>query len=46
MGAFGIIASWAVRRAGQGSPRVVRLAASVPALASVVVGVWWVIAAR
>ena len=46
MAAFGIVASWAVRSAGRESARLMRLAASVPALASVVVGVWWVVAAR
>jgi sulfite exporter TauE/SafE len=45
MAGFGVIASWAVRSAGQGSPRLMRIAASIPAIASVVVGVWWVIAA-
>lgn len=45
MAAFGGIAGWAVRRAGRRSTSVLRVAASFAALASVVVGVWWTIAA-
>jgi sulfite exporter TauE/SafE len=45
MAAFGGIAGWAVRRAGRRSTTVLRAAASFAALASVVVGVWWTLAA-
>jgi sulfite exporter TauE/SafE len=45
MAAFGGIAGWAVRRAGRRSTSVLRAAASFAALASVVVGVWWTLAA-
>jgi sulfite exporter TauE/SafE len=45
MAAFGAVAGWAVRRAAHRSGSVLRLAASCAALASVVVGVWWTIAA-
>jgi sulfite exporter TauE/SafE len=45
MAAFGGIAGWAVRRAGSRSTSVLRATASFAALASVVVGVWWTLAA-
>jgi sulfite exporter TauE/SafE len=45
MAAFGGIAGWAVRRAGRGSTTMLRAAASFAAVASVVVGVWWTVAA-
>jgi sulfite exporter TauE/SafE len=45
MAAFGVVAGWVVRGAGRPSPVLVRATSSVAALASVVVGVWWVIAA-
>jgi high-affinity nickel permease len=45
MAAFGVVAGWAVRGGGHPSPRLVRATSSVTALASVVVGVWWFIAA-
>ena len=45
MAAFGVAAGWAVRGAGFPSPRLVRTTSSVAALASVVVGMWWFIAA-
>ena len=45
MAAFGVAAGWAIRGAGHPSPRLVRATSSVAALASVVVGVWWFIAA-
>ncbi len=45
MAAFGVAAGWVVRGAGRPSPSLVRATSSVAALASVVVGVWWVIAA-
>jgi sulfite exporter TauE/SafE len=45
MATFGGIAGWAVRRAGGRSTSVLRAAASFAALASVVVGVWWTLAA-
>ena len=45
MAAFGVAAGWAVRGAGHPSPRLVRATSSVAALASVVVGVWWFMAA-
>jgi len=45
MAAFGVAAGWVVRGAGRPSPGLVRATSSVAALASVVVGVWWVIAA-
>ena len=45
MAAFGGIAGWAVHRAGRRSASVLRAAASFAALASVVVGVWWTLAA-
>ena len=45
MAAFGGIAGWAVRRAGRRSTSVLRAAAACAALASVVVGVWWTVAA-
>lgn len=45
MAAFGGIAGWAVRRAGRRSSSMLRAAASFAALASVVVGVWWTLAA-
>ncbi len=45
MAAFGVVAGWAVRGAGHGSPRLVRATASVAALTSVLVGAWWVVVA-
>jgi sulfite exporter TauE/SafE len=45
MAAFGAIAGWAVRRAEQRSVALVRATASLAALGSVVVGMWWAIAA-
>ncbi len=45
MAAFGVAAGWMVRGAGHPSPTVVRATSSVAALASVVVGAWWLIAA-
>ena len=45
MALFGVAAGWAVRGAGHPSPRLVRATSSVAALASVVVGLWWFIAA-
>jgi sulfite exporter TauE/SafE len=45
MAAFGACAGWAVRRAAHRSLTLVRATASVAALASVVVGAWWAIAA-
>jgi sulfite exporter TauE/SafE len=44
MAAFGAIAGWAVRRAEQRSVALVRATASLAALGSVVVGMWWAIA--
>jgi sulfite exporter TauE/SafE len=46
MATFGAFAGWAVHRAGYRSVTLVRATASVAALASVVVGVWWTVAAR
>jgi high-affinity nickel permease len=45
MAAFGVAAGWVIRGAGRPSPALVRATSSVAALASMVVGVWWVIAA-
>jgi sulfite exporter TauE/SafE len=45
MAAFGAVAGWAVRRAAHRSATLVRATASVAALASVGVGMWWAIAA-
>lgn len=45
MAAFGVAAGWIVRGAGRPSPALVRATSSVAALASVVVGLWWVVAA-
>jgi sulfite exporter TauE/SafE len=45
MAACGVVAGWVVRGAGRPSPALVRATSSVAALASVVVGVWWVVAA-
>ena len=45
MAAFGAVAGWAIRRAAHRSLLLMRAAASVAAVASVVVGVWWAIAA-
>jgi sulfite exporter TauE/SafE len=45
MAAFGVVTGWVVRGASRPSPVLVRATSSVAALASVVVGVWWVIAA-
>lgn len=45
MAAFGVVAGWIVRGAGHPSPALVRATSSLAAIASVVVGVWWVIAA-
>jgi sulfite exporter TauE/SafE len=45
MAAFGAVAGWAARRAAHRSLMLVRAIASVAALGSVVVGVWWAIAA-
>ena len=45
MAAFGIAAGWAVRGGGDRSPRIVRATSSAAALASIGVGLWWVIAA-
>jgi sulfite exporter TauE/SafE len=45
MAAFGAAAGWAVGRAAHRSVFLVRTTASVAALSSVVVGVWWAIAA-
>ena len=42
---FGLIAGWAVRGGGHRSPALARATASGAALASVLVGVWWVVAA-
>jgi sulfite exporter TauE/SafE len=46
MATFGAIAGWAVRRAEHRSVTLVRAASSLAALASVVVGMWWAVAAR
>ena len=45
MAVFGVAAGWVVRGAGRPSPALVRATSSVAALASMGVGVWWVIAA-
>ena len=45
MAAFGAVAGWAVRRAEHRSVALVRATASIAALGSVVVGMWWTIAA-
>jgi sulfite exporter TauE/SafE len=45
MAAFGVAAGWIVRGAGHPSPALVRATSSLAAMASVVVGVWWFIAA-
>ena len=45
MAAFGVAAGWVIRGAGRPSPALVRATSSVAALASMVVGVWWVLAA-
>lgn len=45
MAAFGVVAGWVVRGAGRPSPALVRATSSMAAAVSVVVGVWWVIAA-
>lgn len=45
MATFGVAAGWVVRGAGRPSPALVRATSSVAALASMGVGVWWVIAA-
>lgn len=45
MAAFGAVAGWVVRRAAHRSATLVRATASVAALASVTVGMWWAIAA-
>ena len=46
MAVFGAVAGWAARRAAQRSITLVRATALVPAIASIVVGAWWTIAAR
>jgi sulfite exporter TauE/SafE len=46
MAVFGAVAGWAARRAAQRSITFVRATALVPAIASIVVGAWWTIAAR
>jgi high-affinity nickel permease len=46
MAVFGVLAGWAVRGGGHRSPRVVRATASFAAVASIGVGLWWVVAAR
>jgi sulfite exporter TauE/SafE len=43
MAAFGAAAGWAVRRAAHRSVTLVRATASIAALASVAVGVWWTV---
>jgi sulfite exporter TauE/SafE len=45
MAASGVAAGWVIRGAARPSPALVRATPSVAALASMVVGVWWVIAA-
>jgi sulfite exporter TauE/SafE len=45
MASFGAIAGWAVRRAEQRSVALVRATAFLAALGSVMVGMWWAIAA-
>jgi sulfite exporter TauE/SafE len=45
MAAFGAVAGWAVRRAEHRSVALLRATASIAALGSVVVGMWWTIAA-
>ena len=45
MAGFGAAAGWAARRAAFRSLGLVRALASVAALVSVIVGVWWAIAA-
>jgi hypothetical protein len=46
MAVFGAVAGWAVGRAAHRSVALVRATSFVAALASVVVGMWWAIAAR
>jgi high-affinity nickel permease len=46
MAAFGAVAGWAARRAAHRSITFLRATAVVPAVASIVVGAWWAIAAR
>ena len=46
MATFGAVAGWAVRRAEHRSVTLVRATSSLAALASVVVGLWWAVAAR
>jgi sulfite exporter TauE/SafE len=45
MAAFGLVAGWAMRGGGHRSPRLARATASGAALTSVIVGLWWVVAA-
>jgi sulfite exporter TauE/SafE len=46
MAAFAAVAGWAARNAAHRSITLLRAAAVVPAVASIVVGAWWAIAAR
>lgn len=45
MATFGVVAGWAVRGGGHRSPRLVRATSSVAALASIGVGMWWLVVA-
>lgn len=45
MATVGLIAGWAVRGGGHRSPGLARVTASGAALTSVLVGIWWVVAA-
>ncbi|MGQ0712503.1 MAG: urease accessory protein UreH domain-containing protein [Gemmatimonadaceae bacterium] len=45
MATFGAVAAWAVRRAAHRSRSVLRATASLAAIVSVAVGVWWTLAA-
>lgn len=46
MAAFGAVAGWMVHRSAHRSVALVRATASVAAVASVVVGAWWMVTAR
>lgn len=45
MAAFGVAAGWIARGAGRPAPALIRATSSFAAMASVVVGVWWFVAA-